>query len=158
MPNWCSNYATFNGERAKEVADLFREGENYNNETHHGWTPKFLGEPDKYFFDISGVIHEREGMVSVRFETKWAPSIEEFTAICNHFGMSGELDYEELAMGIYGKYTYDPELGGKDVYLDPAEFDSVEYDEENDTYHYDGQTCDSQYEFLENILEKKLKS
>lgn len=157
MPNWCSNYASFEGERAKEMLDLFKEGQNYNEETYHGWAPKFLVEPDRYMFDISEV-QLNDNKLTLRFDTKWAPSIEDFEKICNEYNVAGELDYEELAMGIYGRFVYEPGLGGKDVYLDGTEIDSIEYNEEDETYHYDGMVSDSQYEFLEHLLEKKMRA
>lgn len=157
MPNWCYNYASFSGERTKELADLLKEGADYNQEFHQGWAPKFIPDPDRYLFDISNIELTPDGNLRVRFETKWAPSLTDFDQICNHFNLSGELEYEELAMGIYGKYTYDPELGGKDVYLDGAEIDSIEYNEETDMYYYNGQESESQYEFLSDILDAKIR-
>lgn len=155
MPNWCSNFLSFSGEKIGELKALMEEGEKYNNEFHQGWAPPFLTEPDKYLFDIM-CIEIQGDELTFRCESKWAPPEEEFKAICEHFGLDGIMSYEEMGMGIYGRCFYS---NGeyKDVCLDQTEMDLVEYDMDNDVYRYKGQEIDSQYEIYEELLESKIE-
>ena len=65
-------------------------------------------------------------------------------------------DYEEMGNLVYGRATFYNKLL-TDVYLEDVDFEQYEFDEENETYHFEGNAYESDYEILENLLERKIK-
>ncbi|COZ63561.1 Uncharacterised protein [Mycobacterium tuberculosis] len=64
-------------------------------------------------------------------------------------------DYEEIGNLVYGRATfYDKVL--TDIYLEDEDFEQYNFNEETDTYHFEGETFDSDCEILETLLERKL--
>jgi hypothetical protein len=45
-----------------------------------------------------------------------------------------------------------------DVFLEYEDFEQFEFDEETDTYHFEGEDYDSEYEILETLLERKIEN
>ncbi len=45
-----------------------------------------------------------------------------------------------------------------DIYLEDEDFEKYQYDEEAETYHFEGETYDSDYEILETLLHRKVRN
>jgi hypothetical protein len=60
-------------------------------------------------------------------------------------------------MCIYGQSEYNFETNHTtDIYLDDADTDRVQYDEENDQYLFDGEPVESDSEAYQTMLDEKL--
>ena len=66
-------------------------------------------------------------------------------------------DYEEMGNLIYGRATFYDKLL-TDIYLEDEDFEQYGFDEETDTYHFEGEIYESDYEILETLLERKIKN
>lgn len=156
MPNWCNNTVTFEGkpEVIEQVQQLFRIMSEKQEKENCGQLPDFLEGNDnsRYFFDF----YENDIAV-FNYQTKWSPNIETLEQIAEHFNVGFTLDYKETGNLIYGRATYENETL-TDIYLEYEDFDQYEYDEETDTYHFEGEEYDSDYDILETLLERKIKN
>ena len=76
--------------------------------------------------------------------------------IAEHYEVNFTHDYEEMGNLVYGRATFYDKLL-TDVYLEDVDFEQYEFDEENETYHFEGNDYESDYEILENLLERKIK-
>ena len=64
-------------------------------------------------------------------------------------------DYEEMGNLVYGRATYTDSIV-EDIYLENDDFEAYQFDEETDTYHFEGEEYESDYEILETLLERKI--
>lgn len=107
-----------------------------------------------YFFDI----YWNEGDTGIfQYETKWSPNTEVLKKIAERYNVSFSQDYEEMGNLVYGRATYSDSLL-TDIYLEDGDFEKYQYDEETDTYHFEGETYDSDCEILETLLERKIEN
>jgi len=60
-----------------------------------------------------------------------------------------------MGNGIYGKASYQNGILD-DVCLSDEELELYSFDEETDTYHFEGEVYEIEYEILEMLLERKL--
>jgi len=108
MANWCSNHVQFDGpeEQISKIQKVFAKMEEIDKRTHHA--SKFLliekNEDLDYMFGISF----EEGDDYMSYETKWSPDPKQFQIIAQMFGVGFTYSAEELGMGIYCEYRYDP--------------------------------------------------
>lgn len=155
MANWCNNTVVFEGkpEAIEQIERLFKAMAEQEQKEKRGQLPDFARDRNEgYFFniyrddDVTGV---------VQYETRWSPNTEIVQAIAEHYKVDFTQDYEELGCLVYGRATY---VDGilTDNYLDDDEFGAYSYDEETDTYRFEGETYESDYEILEALLERKL--
>ncbi|MCX2680734.1 hypothetical protein OOZ15_12345 [Galbibacter sp. EGI 63066] len=155
MANWCNNTVVFEGkpEAIEQVQQLFKAMAEQEQKEERGQLPDFVEDSNGgYFFniykddDVTGV---------VQYETRWSPNLEIVQAIAEHYNMDFIQDYEELGCLVYGRATY---MDGilTDICLDDEAFEAYSYDEETDTYRFEGETYESDYEILETLLERKL--
>lgn len=56
---------------------------------------------------------------------------------------------------MYGRVTFTDKLP-TDIYLDDEDFEQYQFDEETDTYSFEGEIYDSDCEILETLLERKI--
>lgn len=146
MANWCSNHLHATGGNVVGLHELLESARKYTLEKHEGWN--MFG--DRYLFDFY-----RNGD-QWDFETRWSPPIEEIFTIARTLGVSIEMDYVELGCCIYGRMSYDHTTGEViDICLDDSDFDRVSYDDETDTYRFNDEVYDSEYEPLEIMLDAK---
>jgi hypothetical protein len=161
MPNWCSNYLTFQGSEkdVKAVEQDFKLMHDKVKETGHGQLPEWSKFDQDWFFgiysdDFGQVRHES---FNVQYETRWAPNIEQVLEIAKKHNLTFELEYEESGMLIYGRYVYDgKEL--KDYYLTDEEHDLYEWDEKIEFCTFEGKEWESDTEIKEVLLERKIKA
>lgn len=157
MANWCSNKVVFEGEpqAIEQIQQLFKSMAEKEQKEGCGQLPEFLSEHNGgYFFEI----YQEEDVTGVfRYETKWSPNIEELREIAERYNVDFAQDYEELCNRVCGRATFSEGIL-TDVYLEYEDFEQFEFDEETDTYHFEGEDYDSEYEILETLLERKVEN
>ena len=108
MPNWCMNVATFAHEdlgQIEKLAQAFRDGNPFNTfvpigEWEYGKACEAWGTKwETQTTDVT--LHEN--MVSVNFDTAWAPPISFFKAM-EELGFGVEAYYYEPGMAFCGAY------------------------------------------------------
>ena len=155
MANWCSNTVVFEGnpEAIEQIQQLFKSMAEKQQEENCGQLPDFVQDSNGgYFFDI----YQDDDVTGIfQYETKWSPNIEVVQAIAEHYNVSFTQDYEEMGNCICGRAIFSDKLL-TDIYLDDDEFEQYEFNEETDTYHFEGEAYDSDCEILETLLERKV--
>jgi len=156
MANICTNTITFSGEDLSPIRNLIQEIQEAE-ENNVGWLPEgYKGDYYHYLFDVD--ITDNDDEIVIGCWTKWSPPIEEMMYLCKNTDIHVNIHYEEMGMGLYGKFYYDPKTNEfEDVCLDDEDINRIQYDEENDIYTLDGNPIESDYEEYENMLNKKLK-
>lgn len=151
MANWCSNVVWFEANEAtiKEIKNIFLQMAEREKETKCGQLPTFIKEDRDWFFDIRW---EEEDVLY--YETRWCPNIEVMQKIAKHFGVGFTMEYEETGCLVYGKATFTEGIL-IDSYLACDDFQAYRYNEETDTYHFEGETYESDCKILEILLERK---
>ena len=156
MANWCSNTVVFEGtpEAITAIQELFQSMKEKEEKTEQGQLPEFMEDTNGgYFFNI----YWSEGdKGQFQYETKWSPNIEIVQRIAEYYQVDFVQDYEEMGNLVYGRATFSDKLL-TDIYLEDKDFNNYQFDEETDTYHFDGNAYESDYEILENLLEWKIK-
>ena len=157
MANWCSNTVVFEGEpeAIEQIQQLFKSMAEKQQEENCGQLPDFVEDSNGgYFFDI----YQDDDVTGIfQYETKWSPNIEVVQAIAEYYNVNFIQDYEELGNCICGRAMFSDKLL-TDIYLDDEEFEQYEFDEETDTYHFEGEEYESDYEILETLLERKIEN
>ena len=155
MANWCSNSVAFEGnEIALEQVRLeFRKMQIRENEKNCGQLPEFISDKNRgYFFDIL----LEEGGCIFNYQTKWSPNTEVLMQIAERFNVDFILDYEEIGNQIYGVSVYsNNEL--TEICLEEEDFEQYSYNEETDTYSFEEENYESDYEILEILLKRKIR-
>ena len=156
MANWCSNTVVFEGtpETIEQIKWLFQAMATKEQEEQKGQLPEFVNQYNGgYFFDL---YLENAETGTFEYQTKWSPNIEIIQEIAEHYKVDFVQDYEEMGNLVYGRAIFsDNQL--TDIYLEDKEFEQYEYDDETESYHFEGATYDSDSEILEIILERKIK-
>ena len=117
-----------------------------------GQLPDFVTAEGGYFLDL----YWNDGDDGIfQYETRWAPNTEIVEQIAKYYKVDFTLDYEEMGNGIYGKITYKDGVL-TDIYLEEEDFETYEYDEYEDAYHFEGETYEGDWEILETLLERKI--
>ena len=155
MANWCSNSVAFEGnETALEQVRLeFIKMQILENEENCGQLPEFILDKKRgYFFDI---LLEDGGCI-FNYQTRWSPNTEVLTQIAERFNVDFILDYEEIGNQIYGVAVYsNNELS--EIYLEEEDFEQYDYHEETDTYFFEAENYESDFEILEILLKRKIQ-
>lgn len=155
MANWCSNTVVFEGneEAIQQIQQLFQTMREKEEQTENGQLPDFItDENGGYFFNT----YWNEGDVGIfQYETKWSPNIEIVQKIAEYYQVNFVQDYEEMSNLVYGRVIFSDKLL-TDIYLEDEDFGNYQFDEETDTYHFDGKDYDSDCEILETLLERKI--
>ena len=157
MANWCNNAVVFEGkpEAIEQIQQLFKAMAEKQKKEECGQLPDFIEDSNGgYFFDI----YWNEGDTGIfHYETKWSPNTEVLKKIAEQYKVDFVQGYEELGNGVYGRTIFSDKLL-TDIYLEDVDFEQCEFDEETDTYHFEGNAYESDYEILENLLERKIKN
>ena len=155
MANWCSNTVVFEGneEAIRQIQQLFQTMKEKEEQTGQGQLPDFVtDENGGYFFNI----YWNEGDAGIfQYETKWSPNIDIVQKIAAYYQVNFVQDYEEISNLVYGRVTFTDKLF-TDIYLDDDDFEQYQFDEETDTYHFEGESYESDCEILETLLERKI--
>lgn len=155
MANWCNNTVVFEGkpEAIEQIQQLFKSMAEKQQEENCGQLPDFIEDSnDGYFFDI----YQDDDVTGIfQYETKWSPNIEEVQRIAEHYRVDFVQDYLELGCLVCGKAIYTDGVL-TNIYLNYEDFETLDFDEETDQWHFEGETYDSDYEILETLLERKI--
>jgi hypothetical protein len=159
MPNWCQNSVSFHGDdqKLKTLSQVFNRMVKSQEATGKGQMFPLFEKPDNdilYLFSI--YMDYEEGYLSIQYETRWAPDAKGIALIANMFDVEIEYYAEELAMGIYCAYKYDPkEEIIYDKCLSDQQLEEVRVCEEHGE-HCELDDCDrdSDFEEMEDLLEK----
>ena len=142
MANWCRNTLAFEGNETalEQIKSKFRRMINLERSEQCGQLPDFVNpKVGGYFFDIIW----DEGDCIFNYQTKWSPHTDILIQIAKRHNVDFIHDYEEM-----GNLT---EIG-----VDNDEFEQYHYDEETETYHFQGKIFDNDCEILEILLEEKI--
>ena len=150
MANWCYNRVEFTGSEfaLTDVKLMFQELAEKSKADEKGQLPEFIKTDDGYFFDI----YSEDDIVY--YETRWSPNTGNLKTIADEYGLGFVHNYEESGNCIYGVATYNDGVL-TDVYLDFEDFDLYEYDEEKETYSFEGEFYECCEEIQEILLERK---
>ena len=126
-----------------------------------GWLPKSLDvsklDYPHYLFDVT-IYDEGDDFVSIQCWTKWSPPIIELEHIGKEMQINITCIYEELGCELYGQSEYDFENDCTNIIeLDQNDFARVQYDDENDTYSFDGVEIESDNIAYAEMLDNKLQ-
>ena len=150
MANWCFNTVTFQGndDQIEKLQELFLNMQAQFILQGKGQLPAFIQKESEYFFEM-----EMSDNV-LNYVTKWSPNLETVREIADEFGVEFSFHYEETANGIYGEAVY--EKGNlKDTFLTIDDFASYIYDEEKDTYLFEGEYYENDGDILEILLNRR---
>ena len=155
MANWCSNSVAFEGnETALEQVKLeFVKMQLRENEENCGQLPKFVSDKNRgYFFDIL----LEDGDCIFNYQTRWSPNTEILLQIAEYFKVDFIYNYEEIGNQIYGIIFYlNNEVN--EICLEEEDFEQYEYHEETDSYFFEDENYESDYEILEILLKRKIQ-
>lgn len=151
MANWCSNTVVFEGkpEAIEQIQQLFKSMAEKQQEENCGQLPDFVSDSNGgWFFDI----YQDDDVTGIfQYETKWSPNIEIVQKIAEYYQVDFVQDYEEISNLVYGRATFSDKLL-TDAYLEDEDFGQYEFDEETDTYSFEGESYESDWEILETLL------
>lgn len=132
----------------KKIIMLFSHMAIQEKQEDKGQLPSFITEEKDWFFNI-----ECDGD-TVHYETRWSPNIAVLKQVADHYGADFKLCYCETGNLIFGEATYEEgEL--QDICLESADFDQYEYDEDADSYLFEGERYECSEEIMEILLERK---
>lgn len=155
MANWCYNTVVFKGkiEVIEQIQQLFQTMKSKEEAENQGQLPGFIAEINGgWFFNV----YWNEGDTGIfQYETKWAPNMEVIRMIAARYEVDSTQDYEEMGNLVYGRATFSEGIF-TDIYLEEEDFDSYKFDDSKDSYHFEGETYESEYEILETLLERKI--
>ena len=155
MANWCSNMVVFEGnpEAIEQIQQLFQTMKGRGEKEEQGQLPDFVPNTNGgYFFNI----YWNDGDKGIyQYETKWSPNIEVLKTIAEQYQIGLIQNYEEMGNLVYGRATFSDKLL-TDIYLEDEDFGNYQFDQETDTYHFEGKDYDSDCEILETLLERKI--
>ena len=155
MANWCSNMVVFEGnpEAIEQIQQLFQTMKAREEKEEQGQLPDFVPDTNGgYFFNI----YWNDGDKGIyQYETKWSPNIEVLKTIAEQYQIGLIQNYEEMGNLVYGRATFSDKLL-TDIYLEDEDFGNYQFDQETDTYHFEGKDYDSDCEILETLLERKI--
>lgn len=150
MANHCFNVVSFIGreETVEAIKSLFKELEERQVRDETYYLPDYVTAERSYMFDIS-----IDGD-NIMFETRWVPNIEALQQIADHYKVGFTSEYEERGNMIFGRTTYE---NGRltEVDLEPVDFKSYDYNEDEETFTYEGEIYAHEEEVLELLLKKK---
>jgi hypothetical protein len=150
MPNWCSNQIIFLGPNIDKVDKLFDELIKEQCESGLGVRPKWKScekYDARYMFSI-----DKTDNGCYTFETKWSPALDTVMLIGRKFNVSFDIHWDEPGMCLYGKATFSPNF--KDVLtVRDASCVNFRYDDDLEAYIYNGKEYESEYDFIDDLIE-----
>lgn len=156
MANWCSNSVAFEGDETtlEQVRLEFVKMQICENKENCGQLPEFISDMNRgYFFDIL----LEDGGCNFNYQTRWSPNTEILLQIAEHYKVDFIYNYEEIGNQIYGIIFYlNNEVN--EICLEEEDFEQYSYNEETDTYFFEEENYESDYEILEILLKRKFKN
>jgi hypothetical protein len=150
MPNWCNNNVIFSGENVDKVDEMFAKIIEEQQANDLGMRPDWEAckkNDALYMFYI-----EKNDIGSYRFQSKWAPAMNTIYLIGRRFKIAFEMDWDEPGMGLYGKMIFDPSMPDV-VMMADASNTNFRYDNEKERYIYNGEEYESEYEFIDDVID-----
>ncbi len=155
MANWCSNSVAFEGDETtlEQVRLEFVKMQICENKENCGQLPDFISDKNRgYFFDIL----LEDGDCIFNYQTRWSPNTEILLQIAEYFKVDFIYNYEEIGNQIYGIIFYlNNEVN--EICLEEEDFEQYEYHEETDSYFFEDENYESDYEILEILLKRKIQ-
>ena len=150
MANWCSNIVTFSGENVDKVDEMFTKLMEEQEASGFGVRPDW-DACEKY--DARYMFHiDKRGSGDYQFETKWSPALNTIFLIGRRFKIAFEMFWDEPGMGLYGKMVFDPSMPDIAMVSD-ASGTNFRYDDEKGVYIYKGEEYESEYDFLDDLVD-----
>lgn len=150
MPNWCSNYVIFSGDKdnINALAEAIKDAEQKETSEKKAQKIHSLDEvKEGYFFDI--YFERREDCVILQYETRWSPNIDDVAELCKEYKVSAEHEYSEPGMQVYGTVAYEKSGEYTEEQVHQEFLDLIEYDDESGMYVYEGEIWDSENDLIE---------
>jgi hypothetical protein len=150
MANWCSNTVVFEASKTvlKKLEIYFNRMAKKELKEKLGQLPDFKTDDSGYLFSIRW----EEGVLY--FETKWGPNADVIKAIADHFKTDFIHSYDEPMMQVYGEVHY-KDSTIRVIELENEDYDLFDYDEEKETYFFENNYYDSEYEILDILMDRK---
>lgn len=150
MANYCSNSVSFTGseENVNATKSMFHELEEKQRQDQTFYLPEYVSAERSYML---GICVTEDNII---FETMWVPNIEALQQIADYHKVGFVVEYGECGHMASGRVTYE---NGKltEVYLDPDDFISPEYNEEEKTFTYEDEIYAREEKILELLLKEK---
>ena len=150
MANWCFNTVRFTGEpeQLKKVTLLFLNLQVTQIIDEKGQLPDFVKGNTGHLFDLKMENGELD------FCTKWTPNPEVMAQVADYFQLDFTQDYSETANGIYGQFVYKKGVL-RDICLEIEDFARYSYDEDKESYLFEGDYYEDDSEILQILLERR---
>lgn len=152
MANWCLNTVTFEASESvnEQIRLLFIEMAEREILTSKGQLPPDYVGDTGYLFEIDWLDSQ------LCYLTKWSPNIGVIMVVADQYDAGFVYNYEELAMGIYGMAVYHKRIL-HDIYLEAEDFRQYTYNDNTQTYVFEGEDYDNDWDVLEILLQRKVK-
>jgi hypothetical protein len=150
MANWCNSSVIFSGENVDKVDELFTKLMEEQAASNFGVRPDWEAcekHDALYMFYI-----ERNDVGSYRIESKWSPPLNTIFLIGRRFKIAFGMEWDEPGMGLYGKMIFDPSMPDVAMIAD-ASGTNFRYDEDKERYIYNGQEYESEYDFIDDVVD-----
>ena len=153
MANWCNNTVWFEGDTPtiERIQAMFAAMAAKETKEQCGQLPEFIQEQKGWFFNTRW---EQEDVLY--YETKWSPNTEILQTIADRFGAGFTHEYEETGNLVFGKAIYRNGIL-TDIALDEDDFNAYEHQEHTDTWLFEDEQYESDYEIMDILLERKLR-
>lgn len=150
MANWCLNTVSFRGTagQLEQVKNLFEELAAKCNTEQKGQLPDFVSSEKGYIFDIYC------GDDTFFYCTKWVPNPDVLMQIADNLMLDFTCTYDEPGNCIYGEFEYNAGVFTA-IDLDMPDFARFEYDDETETYQFEGKNYSDDTVIKELILNRK---
>jgi hypothetical protein len=151
MANWCSNIVIFSGDNVDKVDELFTKLMEEQADKGLGVRPDWEA-CEKY--DALYMFHiDKRDTGDYQFETRWSPAINTIFLIGRRLKIGFEMDWDEPGMGLYGKMIFNPSMPDVVMMADASGI-NFRYDHDKDRYIYNGEEYESEYEFIDDVIEE----
>jgi len=150
MPNWCYNHVTFSGDKENldKLNIALEKAKKAEQEDKEAQKIHSLDEAkDGYFFDIYFDVFDNS--ITLQYETRWSPNIEDMAQVCKEYKVSAEHEYNECGCQIYGTAIYQEDGTYIEEGVEQDFLDLIDYDDEKGMYLYNGEHWESEMELIE---------
>ncbi|MEJ2880368.1 hypothetical protein [Pedobacter sp. GR22-6] len=144
MANWCMNTVEFiaDEDKLKVLEQYFLALSKMEFESGFGQLPDVALEERGVMFDI-----ELEAGV-LQYNTKWSPNTMVMVAVARHFQVGFKLSFQEYGNQLFGEAFYEHHVL-RIFELAQDELNLIDFDEEKETYKFEG----TEYELIDEITE-----
>lgn len=151
MANWCFNMVIFQGEgcQMNKLDGIIGQMIKAEKSEDKGQLFPMVKADTGYLFQITF----DNGLLC--YLTKYGPNTEVLITVADALGLDYVHNYDEPAMGVYGKDIYkDGEL--KEAFITMEDYGLYDYDSDKDCYLYKGEEYEEINEVYDLILREKL--